>query len=186
MVRIHPAMRHFLIWLLAANWVGCGAAEAPGDPPGDPPAAPATIWISNATLVFPLSTDRAAQSMSAAHPADLAQIYTRVGCWIDDPGTWIARGLDGPRSIGPVRLTHIAIVQVATQHYDPDGLGRETCFTYRTASDGRWHALIAPSRVKVAGDQVTTELDVDVEGVDAAAIFLPTYTNVATVSYATR
>jgi hypothetical protein len=175
--------------------VGCGPACAQGDErgeearytlelsgvtPGDP-AIPLTL--SNDTLAFPLAVEDRTQLLTDQAPGDLVIAYTRVGCWIDDPEQWI--GQHEVRDVPPVHLREVTIEQVSDTYFhddEPRGLSEGSCFTYRTC-DGVWHPLLGPTEITAGGGRTTATLAIDVDGVDAAAIFLPLYTRVSRVTY---
>lgn len=164
--------------LIALALVGCSDDVPRGAP------AQTTFSVSNETLVFPLTSEP--RPMTAEAPGALVQKYTRVGCWISDPGAWIDRGTLAVPATAPVHLTRITIEQVAKRGTDATALAERTCFTYRSVADGAWHALLPPSRIVVDGPRAIAEIELDVADVDAAAIFLHTWTDVARVEYAVR
>jgi hypothetical protein len=137
------------------------------------------LRISNETLVLPLALGETTQSLSRDAPGDLILAYTRVGCWIDDPGGHV-RGWP-PREVPAVRLTQIGIVQEA----DPitGSLASGACFAYRTAEDGAWHGLLPIFPTSASTQTSTASASLDVTGVDAAAIFLPLYSYVSKITY---
>jgi hypothetical protein len=141
------------------------------------------MMLANDTLVFPLALDKQTQLLTRSAPGDLIIAYTRVGCWIDDPETWVR---DLPlRAVPPVYLTTITMDQVsvgADVEDEPRGLSESSCFTYRTC-DGVWHPLLAPTTITAGGGMTTATLSLDVEGADAVAVFLPQYTHAWRVTY---
>lgn len=144
---------------------------------------PSPLSLSNETLVFPLATDQETWELTASSPGDLVAAYTRVGCWIDDPETWI--GQVPLREVPPVHLTEVTIEQVSDgvhTHSDATSLSGGACLTYRSC-DGAWHSLLAPAAI--TGDAVTSTATfaVDLAGADAVGIFLPLYTNVSRITY---
>jgi len=150
---------------------------------GSPGDATYPLTLANDTLVFPLALDEETQLLTSSAPGDLVIAYTRVGCWIDDPETWI--GNSPLRAVPPVHLTQVTITQVSdggSADDEPRGLSESSCFTYRTC-DGVWHPLLAPTTITAGGGMTTATLSLDVDGVDAAAIFLPLYTHVSRVTY---
>lgn len=191
-------MRSFEIALLvsaAPFAAGCGLPCAQGDERGEQavytlelsnitPADPAIpLTLANDTLVFPLATDHETQQSTQDAPGDLIIAYTRVGCWIDDPGSQI--GDQEVRDVPPVHLTEITIEQVEDPIFpdpEPSGLSEQTCFTYRTC-DGAWHPLTAPTQITAGDGRTTATLTLDVDGADAVAIFLPLSTRASQITY---
>lgn len=184
-------MRRFVNAVVACLvLLGCGSEH------GDPAAPPtegvtfdlrhydgdAALFASNRTLLFPLRKGDATFALSRSSPGDLEVLYTRVGCWIDDPGRLLG-------SLTPIESRHLASISIeivrgsAGPREDLEKLARDTCFTYRTP-DGAWHSLLAPTRVAVTESSAIAELSLDVPNADAVAIFLPTWVNIARVSYA--
>lgn len=184
-------MRHPGIALLVAASVtpfaaGCAPACASGErgepgtytlnlsdvTPGDPDIP---LTLSNDTLVFPLATEQETQFATEDAPGDLVIAYTRLGCWIDDPGEVV--GDIDLRDVPPVRLKEVTFDQ------SPDSAG--ACFTYRTC-DGVWHPLLSPTSSTTDGDPATATLTLNADAVDAVAIFLPLYTHASRITYTTE
>lgn len=138
---------------------------------------PTPLRIANDTLVVPLGRGALTQVLTLNAPGDLILEYTRVGCGIDDPDFRL-REVDETRlPAGPyVQLTTISIDEISGEG------GDGTCFSYRSR-DGSWHALLQPSEVVDDGERRTSSLILDVEDVDAVAIFLSTYTQVSQITY---
>jgi len=148
---------------------------------------PGGLAIANETLAFPLGLGPTEQSLSPANPGDLVVAGTRVGCWVD-PEAWI--GTDGVVPIQlpqarPVALTEVSIDQfvapgvVAT----PRELAERTCLTLRSQG-GPWMPFLQPQQITLLpNDSVRVEFGIDRTSAESAAIFLPTYTNVSTISY---
>lgn len=180
--------------LLAGSGCGGGGADPPG---GDatftfdlsryhPGQTPPALRVANSTLAFPLGRGPATQVLSETAPGELVVAYTRVGCWVE-PEEWI--GAMGPAAVrvdagGPVHLAEVVVDQVLDPLITatPQALAEGTCVTYRTPQ-GKWRAVIRPTRVTTTAGSVRTSFGVDAAGVDAAAIFLPSYTHVSRVSY---
>lgn len=140
----------------------------------DPQHTPSSLRIANETLAFPLSRV-ASPPLSRTAPGALRVLYTRVGCRITDPGSWIVSGLGSEPlpAPGPVRVVGVTIEQtldnLATTTLD--ALARNTCFSYRTA-DGAWQPLLAPTSSVVAAGSVRSGLGPLPVPADAIAVFL--------------
>ena len=119
----------------------------------DPGSTPSSLPISNETQVFPLDTTAPSQHLSRAMPFALRVVYTRVGCWVPDPASWIAFGRPLPSQV-PVRLMGISIEQTVPTRSNA------------TASAATTELALSPAVLA-----------------DAVAIFLPTYTNVKRITY---
>jgi hypothetical protein len=152
-----------------------------------PDRSDSTLAIANKTLAFPLGLGEPVQALSASMPGDLVEVYTRVGCSIQDPARVIGLGAYAEvhlPSVSSVHLTQISIEELRNASSDPTSrqLGEQTCFTYRSSAN-EWRALIPPSRLMVHGDRVIAEVDLDVRDAEAVAIFLPTFTHVSKITY---
>jgi hypothetical protein len=137
-----------------------------------------TLPTSNDTVVLSLGlTD---------DPSDAMLVYTRIGC-PDDADDVIGSGGSAEALLPPtlpVHLTYVAVEQVhiASGEPEPAELGEQTCFSYRT-SNGKWQPTFRPIRATVSGDSVVVEAGLDLHDADALAIFLPTYTNLVSITY---
>jgi hypothetical protein len=148
---------------------------------------PGGLGIANETLAFPLALGPTEQSLSPANPGDLVVAGTRVGCWVD-PEAWI--GTDGVVPIQlpqaqPVALTEVTIDQFVGVGVaaTPRELAERTCLTLKSQG-GQWMPFLQPQKITlVSTDSVRAEFVVDRIVVGNAAIFLPTYTHVSTISY---
>jgi hypothetical protein len=177
------------IALVIAFGAGCGSSEEQFLYTLDltnysPRQTPPTLRISNSTLVLPLALGMKTQPLSEEAPGDLINAYTRVGCWIDDPALFLGLA-HSVRAVSPVHLTQITVDQTSEGERSalpPDQLAMQTCFTYRSR-DGAWHGLLPPSKITASPHAATAEIALDVTDVDAAAIFLPTYTYVSKITY---
>jgi len=161
--------------LYTFDLAGFGTSETPG------------LNIANETLAFPLALGPAVQSLSQANPGDLVVAYTRVGCWID-PVEWFGSDDSPPIELPqaePVVLTHVTIDQrlEAGVTGTPSDLAEQTCLTLESP-EGAWSPFLEPQTVtQLSADSVRAEFVIDGTLAEGAAIFLPTYTTVATISY---
>jgi len=154
---------------------GFGTTEAPG------------LQIANETLAFPLALGSTEQSLSLTNPGDLIVAYTRVGCSID-PEEWI--GMDGVAPIPlpaaePVALTHLTIDQFVglSVTATAQSLAEGTCLTLK-AQGGPWLPFLQPETITLlSDDSVRAEFVIDGTIAEGAALFLPTYTYVSSISY---
>jgi hypothetical protein len=148
---------------------------------------PSGLEIANETLAFPLALGPTEQLLSRANPGDLVVAGTRVGCWVD-PEEWI--GTDGVVPIQlpeahPVALTEVTIDQFVGVGVTatPRELAERTCLTLKSQG-GQWMPFLQPQKITMlSADSVRAEFVVDRISAGSAAIFLPTYTNVSTISY---
>jgi hypothetical protein len=148
---------------------------------------PGGLQISNRTLAFPLALGPTEQSLSLTNPGDLVVAYTRVGCSID-PEAWI--GTEGVvpiqlRQVQPVALTEVTIDQFVGVGVTstPSGLAQGTCLTLKSQG-GQWMPFLQPQKITLLStDSVRAAFVIDRISADSAALFLPTYTYVSTISY---
>lgn len=148
---------------------------------------PGGLQIANRTLAFPLALGPTEQSLSLTNPGDLIVAYTRVGCWVD-PEAWI--GTEGTvpiqlRQAQPVALTEVTIDQFVGVGVTstPSELAAGTCLTLKSQG-GQWMPFLQPQKITLLStDTVRAEFVIDRISADSAALFLPTYTYVSTISY---
>ena len=148
---------------------------------------PGGLQIANGTLAFPLALGPTEQSLSLTNPGDLVVAYTRVGCWVD-PEAWI--GTEGVvpiqlRQAQPVALTEVTIDQFVGVGVTstPSELAEGTCLTLKSQG-GQWMPFLQPQKITLLStDSVRAEFVIDRISADSAALFLPTYTYVSTISY---
>lgn len=141
--------------------------------------------IANTTLIIPLALDQPAlRTLSAGATGDVLVAYTRVGCWADAPAVLGPNRGIAIRATPPVRLTSVAIAQVAGDNVTGslDQLADQNCVSLRSP-EGTWQPSLEPAMVSIDGDVVRLGFDAASALTDAVAIFLPTYTNVSRIDY---
>lgn len=147
-----------------------------------------SLTIANETLVFPLSREPAHRSLAANATGDLVVAYTRVGCWVD-PEMHIG-GTYNPVAVAAdaAELTTVTISQSLTETIpapEPARVAMETCVSLRPPG-GTWQPFIQPTKVTTTASAVELEFSIPATVADAGAIFLPTYTSIAKVTYTVR
>jgi hypothetical protein len=153
----------------------------------DPGRAPPSLAIANQTLVFPLDVQQPPlRSLSVSAPGDLRAVYTRVGCWVD-PEAWIGGSGAAPVTLPatpPARLDEVTVEHDIDPSVtaSPAALAQGTCVSVRSAA-GLWQPFVLASQVVVTADAVRLTFALRAAAADAVAIFLPTYTYIARVSY---
>jgi hypothetical protein len=151
------------------------------------PQNPGGLGIANETLAFPLALGPAEQSLSPANPGDLVVHGTRVGCWID-PEAWI-----GTEGVVPIQLPQaqpVALTEVTIDQFvgigvaaTPGELAERTCLTLKSQA-GPWMPFLTPRTITLlSADSVRAKFVIAQTSADSAALFLPTYTHVSTISY---
>jgi hypothetical protein len=151
----------------------------------DPPDEQPGLFIANSTLAIALTRGPAVRQFSGAPPGDAADVvlqYTRVGCRIDDPNSWI-----GEAALTAAPSTQLMRVTI-TEHADLAGISTalelvdQTCLSVRQAG-GAYQPLIQYSTLQPGDGSMEATFDVHATSVDAFALFLPTYTSISRVSY---
>lgn len=149
----------------------------------EPTMPPSPLAITQDTLVFPLARGPVVEAPTRSTPGDLIVGYTRVGCkspsaegMLDQDDLDIVAGI-------PVRLTQVIVEQARVY----DALERErpadeTCVSHR-AADGTWSVPMPPTESTVSGARRTSSFTLDLDDVDAAAVFLPSFATVWRVTY---
>jgi hypothetical protein len=145
------------------------------------------LLITNSTLAIALTRGPAVRQFSPAPPgdvtpADVVVHYTRIGCSIDDPDSWI-----GGAALTPAPSTQLMRVTV-TEHEDLDGVTNalqlvdQTCLSVRQA-EGGYQRLIQYDTLQPGDRSMEATFEVQAPSVDAFALFLPTRTRISRVSY---
>jgi hypothetical protein len=196
------SLRAALVMTVALIAPGCSDGSPPGEapPPGEhtvtfdlgqyePGHDPSTLVAANNTLVFPLVDGPAQQALSHEKPGDLVVAYTRVGCTVD-PNDWIGPAGAVPvqvRSTPAAHLTRITIEQSArtTSASTARQLAENTCVSLRLPA-GAWQPFLRPSTITTTGDSARAEFVVAATSADAAAIFLPLYTDISKITYSIK
>lgn len=144
--------------------------------------APVGLAVANETLVFPLAREAQTQALSESNRGDLVVEYTRVGCWA---------GVDPTRYTFHVReVERVPVLRVTIDQFvgaggtiTPQQLADGTCLSLQ-AQDGTWAPFLRADRAELVSDYVIrVEFAVDEVRTSGAAIFLPTYTTVSSISY---
>jgi hypothetical protein len=89
------------------------------------------------------------------------------------------------RQAQPVALTQVTIDQFVAVGVtsNPRQLAEGTCLTLKSQG-GQWMPFLQPQKITLLStDSVRAEFVIDRTTADGAAIFLPTYTYVARISY---